>query len=284
MTANGGVSRTQQVLGRIEELVLGELEPGSALPSESTLATELGVSRLTVREAIKSLQARGLVEITQGRRPRAAWPNARPVGDYFHAAVRRDPSQLLDLLEVRHALEVHITSLAAQRATRTALGTLELALAAMREPEQRNEQPHEPPDAQQPAAAEAAESAEDPALAAESAEDPALAALNAADLRFHESLAAASGNQLLAHLMEAMEQPLRASRLQSLRGHLARGGTVADVIAQHERILDRVRARDPAGAAAAMREHLAQTARDLRAAFALADTIDPHQHAGGRTS
>jgi DNA-binding GntR family transcriptional regulator len=58
------------------------------------------------------------------------------------------------------------------------------------------------------------------------------------------------------------------------RGHLARGGTIDDVIVQHERILGRVRARDPLGATAAMREHLAQTARDLRAAFALADTLN----------
>lgn len=233
---------TEAVVRRIEELVLGELDPGSALPSETDLASELGVSRLTVREAFKSLQARGLVEIRRGRRPVVAWPNARPVGDFFAAVIRRDPRQLLDLLEVRRALEVHIASLAALRASRAAITAMELALEAMRQ--------------------------------TSGAEDR-LAEINAADLRFHESLAAASGNQLLSHLMEAMEEPLRASRLQSLRGHLARGGTVADVIEQHDRILDRVRARDARGAGAAMRDHLGQTARDLRAAFALADTVDP---------
>ncbi|QSB12726.1 FadR family transcriptional regulator [Natronosporangium hydrolyticum] len=232
---------TQQTTERLADLVLGEFEPGSDLPSEATLAQQLGVSRLTVREAVKTLEARGLVEIRRGRRPIVAWPNPRPVGDFFAAAIRRDPSQLLDLLEVRHALEVHIASLAALRANRSAITALELALAAMRQPD----------------------------------EDLDPAAINTADLRFHEVLAAATGNQLLAHLMEGMEEPLRASRLQSLRGHLTRGGTVADVIAQHEAILDRVRARDAQGAGAAMREHLGQTARDLRAAFAVADTIDP---------
>jgi GntR family transcriptional repressor for pyruvate dehydrogenase complex len=54
-----------------------------------------------------------------------------------------------------------------------------------------------------------------------------------------------------------------------MRGHLARGGTVEDVIEQHARILDRVKARDAAGAATAMLAHLEQTARDLRAAFTL---------------
>ncbi|HYN16495.1 MAG TPA: FCD domain-containing protein, partial [Actinomycetes bacterium] len=97
--------------------------------------------------------------------------------------------------------------------------------------------------------------------------------------------AAGAGNQLLSFLIEAMEEPLRASRMRSMRGHLARGGTVEDVIEQHARILDRVKARDAAGAATAMLAHLEQTARDLRAAFALtglqvdAGTGEPGQEA-----
>jgi GntR family transcriptional regulator, transcriptional repressor for pyruvate dehydrogenase complex len=168
-----------------------------------------------------------------------AYPNARPVGDFFSSVIRRDPRQLLDLLEVRRALEVHIAALAAQHASRSACSAMELALDAMRR----------------------------------TSDDPD--AIHQADIRFHESLAAGSGNQLLSFLIEAMEAPLHASRLQSLRGHLARGGTVDDVIEQHQRILERVKARDARGAAAAMRDHLAQTARDLRTAMSLADTGKP---------
>lgn len=234
---------TATVAQKLEQLVLAELEPGAELPGESDLATDLGVSRLTVREAIKGLQARGLVDIRQGRRPTVAFPNARPIGDFFTSAIRRDPRQLLDLLEVRLALEVHIASLAASRAGRASLAAMELALESMR----RN------------------------------ASSPDPDAIHADDIRFHEALAAASGNQLLSFLIEAMETPLHASRMQSLRGHLSRGGTVADVIEQHARILDRVKVRDVKGAGAAMKEHLAQTARDLRAAFALADSGGPHE-------
>jgi DNA-binding FadR family transcriptional regulator len=231
---------TEGVVRRLEHLALGVLEPGSELPSESDLAEEYGVSRLTVREAIKGLQARGLVEIRRGRRPTVAYPSARPIGDFFTSVIRRDPHRLLDLLEVRRALEVHIAALAAQHASRGSVDAMELALDAMR---------HSPDD---------------------------LDAVHAADVRFHESLATASGNQMLSFLIEAMEAPLHASRLQSLQGHLSRGGTVADVIEQHVRILERVRLRDAKGASAAMREHLAETARDLRAAFALADTLGPN--------
>lgn len=226
---------TNQVVGKLEHLVLTELEPGADLPGESELAAQFGVSRLTLREAIKALQAKGLVEIRRGRRPAVAFPNARPIGDFFTTTIKRDPRQLLDLIEVRLGLEVHIASLAATRATRAGLAALELALESMR--------------------------------LKGSETDPD--AIHADDLQFHQALAAASGNQLLAFLIEAMEDPLHASRVRSLRGHLGRGGTVADVIEQHARILARVKARDPRGAAAAMREHLSQTARDLRAAFAM---------------
>jgi GntR family transcriptional repressor for pyruvate dehydrogenase complex len=241
--ASPGADAVHRVIAGLEQRVLGEAEPGEQLPSESALAAEFGVSRLTVREAVKALQARGLVEIRRGRRPTVAYPNARPVGDFFAAAIRRDPRQLLDLLEVRRALEVHIADLAARNAGRADLVAVQGALDAMR------------------------------AVAASSPLD--VEVVNTADVAFHESVAAACGNRLLSFLMEAMERPLHASRMQSLHGHLARGGTVGDVIDQHAAILERIAARDPQGAADAMREHLAQTAKDLRAAFAAADTVNP---------
>ena len=227
---------TDSVIAHLEELVLGELEPGSELPSESELADQLGVSRLTVREATKSLQARRLVDIRQGRRPVVAHPSARPIGDFFSAAVRRDPRRLMDLLEVRRPLEIHIASLAATSASRAAIAAAEATLVAMRE----------------------------------AADDRV--AFHESDIRFHESLAEGSGNQMLCFLIEAMEEPLRVARLQSMEGHLARGGSVDDVIEAHALILDRVKARDPEGAADAMRQHLGQTARDLRAYLSLAHT------------
>jgi GntR family transcriptional repressor for pyruvate dehydrogenase complex len=239
-------SVTETVVQRLEDLVFGDLEPGSELPSESDLAGQLGVSRLTVREATRTLQARGLIEVRQGRRPVVAHPNAGPIGDFFMAAVRRDPRQLMDLLEVRRALEVHIAALAAARAGRAATNAMAMALGAMRAV----------------------------------ADDPL--AFHEADIHFHESVAAASGNQMLSFMIEALERPLHASRMQSIRGHLARGATIEDLIEQHARILDRVEARDATGAGAAMRAHLEQTARDLRAAFALRDvTGEPTGPAAG---
>jgi GntR family transcriptional repressor for pyruvate dehydrogenase complex len=78
---------TETVMEKLEQLVLTELEPGADLPGESELASQFGVSRLTLREAIKALQARGLVEIRRGRRPAVAFPNARPIGDFFTTVI-----------------------------------------------------------------------------------------------------------------------------------------------------------------------------------------------------
>jgi GntR family transcriptional repressor for pyruvate dehydrogenase complex len=219
----------ESVLEQLEGLIFGGLEPGEALPSEGKLAEALGVSRLTVREATRTLQARGLLEVTQGRRPRVAAPNGALLGDFFEIAVRRDPRALLDLLDVRRALEVHIAALAARRATKGDIADMEMSIAAMRAGEGESE------------------------------------AFHAADVRFHENLAAASGNRMLVFLIEALAGPLRESRLRSFAGHRARGGGVEDVVQQHQAILDGVKARSPKAAAQAMRDHLEQTERDLRA-------------------
>ena len=235
LTPTASAGATARAVRELERRVLVELEPGADLPSESALARQLGVSRLTIREAIKGLQARGLVDVGRGRRARVAVLDARPIGDFFAAAITRDPSRLLELTEVRRALEVHIAGLAAVNAGRASITAMRAALDDMHA----------------------------------TAGAPDTDALHAADVRFHEALAAASGNRLLDFLIEAIQVPLHASRLRSLRGHLARGGTVQDVVEQHERIFARVLAHDARGAAMAMADHLAQTTRDLRAAFDL---------------
>jgi GntR family transcriptional regulator, transcriptional repressor for pyruvate dehydrogenase complex len=216
------------VIEQLEGLIFGGFEPGEALPSEGKLAEALGVSRLTVREATRTLAARGLLEITQGRRPRVAAPNGALIGDFFKLAVRRDPRALLDLLDVRRALEVHNAVLAASRATKGDIADMEMSINVMRASENESE------------------------------------AFHAADVRFHENLAAASGNRMLVFLIEAFADPLRESRLRSFAGHRARGGGIEDVIQQHQAILDAVKDRSPKAAAEAMRYHLRQTESDLR--------------------
>jgi GntR family transcriptional repressor for pyruvate dehydrogenase complex len=231
----GRTSVVDSVIEQLEALIFDSFEPGETLPSEGKLAEALAVSRLTVREATRTLEARGLLDIRQGRRPTVAAPNGGLVGDFFKIAVRRDPRALLDLIEVRRALEVHIATLAARRATKGDLADMEMSIAAMRTGGDESE------------------------------------AFHAADVRFHENLATASGNRMLVFLIEAFAEPLRESRLRSFAGHRARGGGIEDVIQQHQTILDAVKARSPKAAAEAMRYHLLQTEKDLRELLRAAD-------------
>jgi GntR family transcriptional regulator, transcriptional repressor for pyruvate dehydrogenase complex len=224
-------SAVATTIAALERLALDELQPGELLPSEAALADSLGVSRLTVREATRALQARGLVELRKGRRPVVLAPNGSLAGDFFRTAVRRDANALFELLEVRRALEVHIAFTAASRAPRAALVAMEHAIAEMRRRADDEEAFHE------------------------------------ADVRFHEALAAATGNSMLTQLIEQLAEPLRVSRRHSFRGRLAAGGSAADVVDAHQAILDAVAERDPAAAAEAMRLHLRTTERDLHAAL-----------------
>ncbi len=229
-----GGALTETVVHRLEELIFnGQVEPGDSLPSESELSRELGVSRLTVREAVRALQTRGLILVSHGRRPVVAHPNAAPLHDFFSSSVRRDARGLLELLEVRLAVEVHTAELAARHATLSDIRILEAALAAMRDAGQDE------------------------------------SAFNAADVRFHAAIAAASGNRMLSLLVEGMEQPLHSSRMESIRGYLSADKDLHHLLATHEAIYDRIAARDQAGAARTMRKHLIRTRNDLRTAFAL---------------
>jgi GntR family transcriptional repressor for pyruvate dehydrogenase complex len=225
LTERSGV---ETAIAGLEDIIFGGLEPGAEVPSEAEMAGSFGVSRLTVREAVRALEARGLLETRKGRRSRVAVPNGMLVGDFFRTAVRRDPLALLELLEVRQALEVQSASLAARRASSSAIADMEMSIAAMRS----------------------------------AGEDTG--AFHAADIRFHENVAAGSSNEMLVFLVEAMAEPLRASRERSLAGHIQRGGGVEDVIEQHEAILDAIKARSPRLAGLAMRRHLNSTGEDLR--------------------
>jgi len=225
LTARPGVDTA---IAGIEDIIFRGLEPGAEVPSEAEMAASFGVSRLTVREAVRALEARGLLETRKGRRSRVAVPSGMLVGDFFRTAVRRDPLALLQLLEVRRALEVQTASLAARRASSGAIAGMEMSIAAMRS----------------------------------AGED--LEAFHNADIRFHESLAAGSSNEMLVFLIEAMAEPLRTSRERSLTGHIERGGSIEDVIEQHEAILDAVKARSPRLAELQMRRHLNSTEEDLR--------------------
>jgi GntR family transcriptional repressor for pyruvate dehydrogenase complex len=220
--------------------ILGEMSPGTSLPSEADLAIRYDVSRLTIREAVKLLEGRGLLAIAKGRKAVVRQPDGAAFADFLTSVIRYDSKGLFDLIEVRLALEVQSATLAARRAPRAGIAAIESELQGMRDTVG---EPGQPLSAEQELA------------------------FHTHDVGFHEAVALASGNRVLGFLFEALARPLREAFFISRRGHQQRGHTMHDTIAAHQRILDCIKAGNGRTAGEAMRIHLKDTERDIRAAL-----------------
>ena len=231
-------SAASVVADDLAQMILGELVPGTSLPSEAELASRYEVSRLTIREAVKLLEGRGLLELARGRRAVVREPDGAAFADFLTSIIRYDPKGLYDLIEVRLSLEVQSATLAAKRSTRAGQTAIESALEGMRE-----------------------------TLATGLDTPEQELAFHTFDVGFHEAVALASGNRVLGYLFEAMAQPLREGFFISRRGHEQRGHTLAHTVEAHQRILDNIRQGNSRAAAEAMRLHLKDTERDIRTAL-----------------
>jgi GntR family transcriptional repressor for pyruvate dehydrogenase complex len=123
-------SLVEQVIERIRRGVCeGEFPPGSQLPAEGKLAEMVGVSYTVIREAMRTLRSQGLVEVSQGRRPRIKPVGPDAVRETLDVMLRRTSSSIRDLTELRWPLECEMASLAAQRATAAQIEQIEKAFA-----------------------------------------------------------------------------------------------------------------------------------------------------------
>lgn len=229
-------SAANAVADDLADMILTSMAPGTSLPSEAELAERYAVSRLTIREAVKLLAGRGLLELARGKRARVREPDGAAFADFLLSVLHNDSKGLFDLVEVRLSLEVQSATLAAKRSSRAGLAAIENALQGMRD--------------------------------AAAANDPeAEARFHDYDVGFHEAVALASGNRILGYLFEAMSGPLRNGIQISRQGHANRGHTLTDTITHHQRILDAIRDGNARAAAEAMRLHLKDTERDINKAL-----------------
>ena len=102
----------------IHDLIRGEgLQVGQALPSETALAVRLGVSRVVVREAFRSLAAVKLIELGTGRRARVAVPDSGVLALTLDHSVHIEQASVQQVLDVRRTIEMRTVALAALRRT-----------------------------------------------------------------------------------------------------------------------------------------------------------------------
>lgn len=222
-------SRTQDAVDQLlDAIIAGTLTAGEQLPPEGQLAAEFGVSRLTLREAVRLLQAQGVIVQVPGSRHRIApvseWTGMDAVVRHARSAGQRRRSSL-ELLEVRVMIETGAAQLAAERRTPEHLDALGAALERM-------VQHHEAGDVE---------------------------AFVDADLDFHDTILRAADNRILIAAM----LPL-TSMLEETRGETSAVPEIREhAIAEHGSLLEAIRSGVPVAARDAMWSHMMQTRDDL---------------------
>jgi GntR family transcriptional repressor for pyruvate dehydrogenase complex len=109
-----------------------ELKPGSLLPPETQLAADLGVSRPIIREALKTLEGKGIIEVVSGKGAVVKPLDNQPLELYFQRAIQIEDEAIIDLVELRKGIEVQSAALAAQRGTPEELARLAEVVGEMR--------------------------------------------------------------------------------------------------------------------------------------------------------
>jgi GntR family transcriptional repressor for pyruvate dehydrogenase complex len=206
-----------------DSITKGQLKPGDQLPAERDLAQRFGVSRTAVREAVKTLREKGLVEAYSGRGTFVTNGTSQAIRQSLDLMIRINKQEgSANLAELRLVLEPEIAGLAAERIEDQLLSTMREAVAVM----DRN--------------------LHDPDSYVE------------ADLDFHLALAEAAGNPLILSLLDSIVGLLREqrSRIFNVDGGPERGQF------HHKRILVAIEQRNSEAAREAMRAHLKQVLAD----------------------
>ena len=220
---------TDEAIERIKEMIVsGDLRPGDRLPNEADLAGRLGLSRNSLREAVRALSLMRVLDVRQGDgtyvtslRPELLLDAVAFVAD-FH----RDDA-LLHLLQVRRIIEPAASAMAAMAMSDEAIAELGALVDVLDE-------------------------------------DADIEQLIATDLEFHRRIAAGSGNPVLASLVDSLSAPTVRARMW--RGLPQAGGPVR-THKQHHEIYRAIAAREPEVARAWAVVHIAGVEERLRSAM-----------------
>ncbi|MEU8176656.1 FadR/GntR family transcriptional regulator [Microbispora hainanensis] len=217
---------TDAAIDKIKQMITsGELAPGDRLPKEADLAERLGLSRNSLREAVRALALINVLDVRQGDGTyvTSLQPHLLLEAMSFVVDFHRDDT-VLQFLEVRRVLEPAATAMAAMNMSDEGVKELRAILDAL---------PGE----------------------------PSVEELVANDLRFHQHIAAGSGNPVLCSLIDSLSGPTTRARVW--RG-LTQEGALDDTREQHVMICEAIAARRPEVAKAWATVHVAGVEEWLR--------------------
>lgn len=219
----------ETIVEQIKSLIVsGNLNPGDKLLSERELSEKLQVSRASVREALCALDMAGLLEVRPGEGAFVRQSKPNDIIESLAFAFLLEKEKIRDILEVRKGLEIESASLAAERASEENLKKMAEALAQMEE---------------------------DLRIGAPG---------DVADLKFHYSIAEATGNPLLVRMMntiyETMNQTLHITRKLWFS---STSGTPERLYEEHKEIYQAIRNGDSRKAKEIMADHLHKVVAEL---------------------
>jgi GntR family transcriptional repressor for pyruvate dehydrogenase complex len=174
--------KVEKIINALHDYIInGNLAPGTEIPPERILAQQLGVSRFSLREALRVAQMQGLLEISRGRRPRVAQPTADAAAKVMSLTLQRSEKPLLDLIVAREGLEVQIARLAALKAQPSHIEAMRRTIDLIKQRK------------------------DDAEFCAEQ------------DFEFHNILVKASGNVVFEIMLSPVAELLRKSRVETIK-------------------------------------------------------------------
>jgi GntR family transcriptional regulator, transcriptional repressor for pyruvate dehydrogenase complex len=223
------VAVTDEAIDKIKEMIVsGELGPGARLPKEADLADRLGLSRNSLREAVRALSLINVLDVRHGDGTYVTSLDPRLLLDAMSFVVEfhRDDT-VLEFLEVRRILEPAATAMAAVAMTDAQIEHLRAVLDSL-------------------------------------GNDPTVEELVANDLEFHRAIAMGSGNTVLHSLIDSLSGPTTRARIW--RG-LTQAGALARTREQHVAICEAIASRQPELARSWATVHIAGVEDWLRRAL-----------------
>jgi GntR family transcriptional regulator, transcriptional repressor for pyruvate dehydrogenase complex len=215
----------QEVVDQVTERILDEhLQSGDRLPAERELAQQLGVSRTAVREAIRALEEKGLVEVRQGSGTFVRSPAPDSVSASLALFLHTNVARYLQLMDLREILDVEIAGRLAEHIEPEDLACLQARIARM----------HELLDSPQEYALE--------------------------DAAFHMDFYRAAKNEVLLMIM----QPVMDLLVEAMSVSFQEPGAAESSLSQHEKLIERIAAGDAAGARRTVRQLLSRGEMRMR--------------------
>lgn len=220
---------TDEAIEKIKSMIVsGALQPGDRLPKEADLAADLGLSRSSLREAVRALSMVNILDVRRGDgtyvtslAPPKLLEALTFIADFHH------DDSVLEFLQVRRILEPTAAAMAAERISEVQAEKLTGLLDGV-------------------------------------SPDTGVDQLVEADLEFHRQISACSGNSVLCSLLETLSGP--TTRARAWRG-LTQDGAVQRTLDEHRALLEAITSHDPEAARSWATVHIASVEHWLASAL-----------------